>query len=191
MEGVWRTRVGYAGGDALNPTYHSIGDHTECFQVDFDPAVVAYEDLVDLALTSHDPFRPAFKTQYASLILAHDQVQLATGKAAAERFELARGRKLATRIEPLKRFYLAEDYHQKWYLRNDRTLMADFRAMFADDEAFRESTAAARANGYLAGDGSRLALEREIDLLGLGAASRERLLGRASHGHDGIGCSIG
>ena len=80
----------------------------------------------------------------------------------AERIETARGRKLATRIEPLKRFTNAEDYHQKYYLRNDRILMADFRAMFAEDSAFRESTAAARVNGFVAGEGCVVVLLKRL-----------------------------
>ena len=152
--------------------------------------MVSYEELLELALTSHDPFRAAFKGQYASLVLAHDAAQLATARAVAGRLEAARGRKLATRIEPLKRFYLAEDYHQKYYLRNDRTLMADFRAMFASDAAFRDSTAAARVNGYVAGDGSSLQLEREIDSFGLTPPAAKHLAEKASRGSWGGGCSI-
>ena len=152
---------------------------------------MSYEELLELALTSHNPFRPAFKEQYASLVLTHGDAQLATARAVAQRLELPRGRRLATRIEPLKRFTLAEDYHNKYYLRNDRTLMADFRAMFPDDAAFRDSTAAARTNGYVAGDGSQLQLQREIDLLGLSDSARRHLAEKAARGSWGGGCSIG
>jgi methionine-S-sulfoxide reductase len=187
---VWRTRVGYAGGTASNPTYTHIGDHTECFQVDFDPTVVSYEDLLELALTAHDPFRSASKGQYASLVLTHSDAQLATARAVADRFEALRDRTLATRIEPIKRFTDAEDYHQKYYLRNDRTLMADFRAMFASDDAFRESTAAARVNGYVAGDGSRLRLERDIDDFGLTPEAARHLAEKAARSSWRGGCSL-
>jgi peptide-methionine (S)-S-oxide reductase len=175
-----------------NPTYHSIGDHTECFQVDFDPQVVSYGALLELVLTSHDPFRAAFKGQYASLVLTHDDAQLATARAVASSLEAARGHKLATRIEPIKRFTNAEEYHQKYSLRNDRVLMADFRAMFgADEDALRESTAAARVNGYVAGDGSGVQLEREIESLGLTEGGRAELAARFRRRSGGIGCSIG
>ena len=101
-------------------------------------------------------------------------------RAVAARFEASLGAQLATRIEPLKRFFLAEDYHQKYYLRNDRVLMADFRAMFGEDEtAFRESAAAARVNGYVAGGGTRAQLGREIDLLGLSEKGAAQLTSRA------------
>ena len=151
---------------------------------------MSYEALLETALNSHDPFRSSGRGQYASLVLAHDDAQLGTARAVAERLESARGRKLATRIESLKHFYLAEDYHQKYYLRSDRMLMVDFRAMFANDDDFRESTAAARVNGYLAGDGSRLQLEREIDALGLTSLAAKHLAEKASRGSWGGGCSI-
>lgn len=152
---------------------------------------MSYETLLELALTSHDPFRAAFKGQYASLVLTHDEAQLATARAVASRFEAVRSRKLATRIEPIKRFTNAEEYHQKYSLRNDRVLMADFRAMFGtDDTALRESTAAARVNGYVAGDGSGLQLEREIDGFGLTESGRAELAARFGRRSGGTGCSI-
>jgi peptide methionine sulfoxide reductase MsrA len=189
---VWRTRAGYAGGDKQNPTYHDLGDQTECFQVDFDPATVSYEELLGLALASHDPTRAAYKVQYASLVLAGDEAQLATAQAVASRMERQLGRKLATRIEPLKRFWIAEDYHQKYHLRGNRTLLHDFRAMFGGDEAaLRESTSAARVNGYAAGEGTTAQLGREIDLLGLSPDGRSTLIARIGGAGDGIGCSLG
>ena len=152
---------------------------------------MSYEALLELALTSHDPFRAAFKGQYASLVLTHTDEQLTIARAVAERLEVTRGRKLATRVEPIKRFTNAEEYHQKYSLRNDRTLMADFRAMFGSDEdAFRESTAAARVNGYVAGDGSSIQLEREIDGFGLTDGGRAELAARFGRRGGGIGCSI-
>lgn len=128
-------------------------------------------------MAAHNPTWVAHKPQYASLILAHDDVQLATARECAARFSATLGGKqLATRIEPLKRFWPAEDYHQKYSLRNDRVLAADFRAMFGTDEvALRESTAAARVNGYVAGDGTRAQLAGELETLGLSEVGRSRL----------------
>ena len=160
--------------------------------MDFDPEVVSYEELLELALTSHDPFRAAFKKQYASLVLTHDAEQLAAARAVAERFELARGRKLATRIEPLARFTRAEDYHQKYHLRQDRVLMAEFRAMFGEDErAFADSTAATKVNGFVAGYGTKELLDGVVDELGLSEAGRSELQTRVRQRGTRIGCSIG
>jgi peptide-methionine (S)-S-oxide reductase len=175
---VWRTRAGYAGGMKSDPTYRSIGDHTECFEVDYDPAAVSYEDLLALFWQSHNPTRGAYSTQYASLILTHGEAQLASARASAENFEQAVGRKVLTRIEPLRRFYLAEGYHQKYRLRNDRQLMSEFSAMYPDEWEFVDSTAAARVNGYLDGEGSGARLVREIDGFGLTDEGRARLVAR-------------
>jgi len=162
---VWRTRVGYAGGAAESPTYHRMGDHTECFQIDFDPGVVSYEELLEIFWQSHDATRPAHKVQYASLVLAHDDEQLATARRSGERVSRLYRRTLSTRIERLGRFWLAEDYHQKWYLRNSR-LMAEFRAMYPRGHDFVESPAAMRANAHVFGSPCAR-VERDLPLLGL------------------------
>lgn len=149
---MWRTRVGYAGGTLEDPTYHRLGDHTEVFQVDFDPEQLAYESLLELVWESHDPFRMAHKTQYAPLILAHDDAQLRAARASAARLEAVRDRRVLTRIERLERFRLAEPYHQKWYLRQRQDLWHEFlRRYSGDEDAIRESTAAMRANAAAAG----------------------------------------
>ncbi len=159
--------------------------------MDFDPSVISYAQLVDLALASHDPRWKAHKAQYASLVLAHDEQQLAVAQERAARVSAALGAPLATRVERLKQFWLAEDYHQKYYLRNDRLLSADFKAMFDGDEAaFRESTSAARVNGYVAGNGDRAQLAREIDFLGLSDNSRTLLISHTRGGLAAGGCSL-
>lgn len=151
-----------------------MGDHTECFQVEFDPEEVTYEDLLELFWQSHDPTRPAFKTQYASLVLTHDDAQFAVARESADRIETLLGRKIATRIEPLKRFWLAEDYHQKYYLRNDPVLFGELRAIYPDERQFVDSTAAARINGYLYGGGCQR-LEAELPHFGLGGEAEQHL----------------
>lgn len=159
--------MGYAGGRDKEPTYHAIGDHTECFEVDFDPEAISYEDILEMFWQSHDPTRAAFKTQYASVILAHDDRQLETAHESAARFSAMVGRPLATRIERLDRFWLAEDYHQKYYLRGHRGISAALHAVYPDERAFVDSTAAARLNGYLYGAANCARLERDLPLLGV------------------------
>jgi peptide-methionine (S)-S-oxide reductase len=146
--------VGYAGGSTPNPTYRNIGDHTESLQVEFDPEVVSFEQLLDVFWSEHDPAGPRRADQYAHLAFWNDEQQraaIAGSRRVVER-DLAPGRTVTTRVVPLERFYVAEDYHQKYYLRNTAPLMREFGAMFGGDEAaFRESTAAARVNGALGG----------------------------------------
>lgn len=188
---MWRTRVGYAGGTGHAPTYRAIQDHTECFQVDFDPDVITYDELLGYVWADHDPTRAAYKTQYASLVLTHDDEQLDLATASASALERSIGRAVITRIEPLSTFWVAEDYHQKYYLRNDPMLMAEFRSMFeGDEEAFRESSTAARVNGYVAGVGSSAALGHEVGRFGLSDRAVARLKVAAGGVPTGFGCPL-
>jgi peptide methionine sulfoxide reductase MsrA len=72
-----------------------MGDHTESFQVDFDPAVVSYGDLLEMFWQSHDPTRAAYSRQYASLVLTHSYEQLASPESAA-RVESPRAQRRAS-----------------------------------------------------------------------------------------------
>ena len=169
-----RTRAGYAGGTTPDPTYRSIGDHTETLQIEFDPARVSYGDLLAVFWASHRPTAPARSRQYASRIFCHDDAQRAAAEASNRAMEERLGR-VFTEVLLYEHFYLAEDYHQKYRLRADRVLREEFAVFYPDEADFRESTAAARVNGYLDGWGTRAELEEEIDSFGLSERARERL----------------
>jgi methionine-S-sulfoxide reductase len=182
--------VGYAGGSQPEPTYRALGDHTECFQVDYDPSAISYEQLLELFWDSHNPMLRAHKVQYASLILAADDEQLATALASRAAARARFGADPVTRIERLGEFWSAEDYHQKYYLRNDRSLMREFTALCADEAAFVDSTAAARINGFVAGDGTAEQLARMIDSFGLSEEGRRCLELRVGDTPAGTECRI-
>lgn len=174
MDGLVRTRVGYAGGTTPDPTYRTIGDHTETIQVDFDAAGLTYDDLLAAFWASHRPTSPAFSRQYASIIFAHDDDQLAGAEEWKRAMEARIGR-VYTDIVHFERFYVAEDYHQKYRLRNVARLYREFRSFYPEPAEFRESTAAARVNGYLDGWGTRDELEAEIASFGLSAEGQTLL----------------
>ncbi|MBN2404688.1 MAG: peptide-methionine (S)-S-oxide reductase [Coriobacteriia bacterium] len=176
-----RTRVGYAGGSTTAPTYRSIGDHSETIQVDYDPERVSFSELLDVFWSSHRPTSPAWSRQYASAIFTHDPEQERFARESKERMESRLG-PLYTDIVSLDRFYVAEDYHQKYRLRNTRGLFREFEAMYPDAGDFRESTAAARVNGYLDGYGTRSELEAQIDAFGMTPAGAELLRNAVSSG---------
>ena len=129
IKGVQGVESGYAGGHIDNPTYREVcnGDtgHAEVVQVHFDPNVVSYRDLLNVFFAIHDPTTlnrqgADVGTQYRSAIFYHDEEQ----KKIAE--ELIKelngqdiwGRPIVTQIEKLDKFYMAEDYHQEYFVNN-------------------------------------------------------------------------
>ena len=173
-----RTRVGYAGGSRANPTYQDLGDHAETIQVDYDPALISYEELLEVFWAGHSPVARPWSNQYASIIFYHDETQRRQAEASRDREAARRGRPLFTEIASYDTFYLAEDYHQKYQLRRVPALLAEFEAIYPRTADLVNSTAAARVNGYLAGHGGPERLQAEIDDLGLSPAGRQQLLER-------------
>ena len=174
-----RTRVGYAGGTTADPTYSRIGDHTETFQVDFDPAVLTFDELLDVFWAEYSPTGRQWSTQYAHIAFWGDDAQRDSIAASVRRLSEELGQMVTTQTRALDHFYVAEEYHQKYYLRSDRTLVRDFGEMYPGSADFRESTAAARVNGYLDGAGDAVTLLAEVDSYGLSAEGRAALLRRA------------
>ena len=176
MDGVIRTRVGYAGGSKADPTYHDLGDHAETLQIDYDPTRITYRDLLDIFWQSHTPTRRSWSRQYASIIFFQNEEQRRLAIKTRDRAEGRRGTKIHTEILPYSRFHLAEAYHQKYRLQQERGLMREFTLIYPDPLNFVYSTAAARVNGYLSGYGTRESLERELGTLGLSLEAERTLV---------------
>lgn len=179
VEGVVRTRVGYAGGSTLSPTYWRLADHVETVQLDYDPDKITYQDLLQLFFSNHKPTREPWKRQYASAIFYHNQEQERLSQEAKEMLEAQLGQKVYTERSLYKAFYLAEDRHQKYKLQRQPTLWEEFRAMYPEMVELVNSTAAARVNAYLYGYGSREKLEEEVACFGLSPAGQKLLLEKA------------
>lgn len=170
-----RTRVGYAGGSTENPTYYHLGDHSETVQIDYDPTRISYQELLDIFWASHNPKHPALSRQYASMIFYHDEEQRRLAEESKQRYESQCGCRVYTEIVPLKKFYLAEAYHQKYYLQSLSPLMDEFKRIYPDATDFVNSTAAARVNGYLGGHGTLAQLQTELEQLGLSPEAQRNL----------------
>jgi methionine-S-sulfoxide reductase len=167
--------VGYTGGSSLDPTYHELGDHTEAFQVDFDPEVIAYEELIAAFWASRDHSRPPFSRQYRAAVFVGDDDQREVAHQTAETWAREHGLEVTTAVESLDRFYMAEAYHQKYRLRRERELTRELVDRYGSDEAMVSSTAAARINGLLGGYLRRGELERLLPALSLTPAGEARL----------------
>jgi peptide-methionine (S)-S-oxide reductase len=125
LPGVLSTRVGYTGGQLDNPTYKDVctdtTGHAEAVEVEYDPAKISYDKLLDVFWENHDPTQlnrqgPDFGKQYRSAIFFHDAEQERAAKAAKEALEKSRrfSKPVVTQIVPAEKFYEAEDYHQQY-----------------------------------------------------------------------------
>ena len=180
LNGVLRTRVGYAGGTTQNPTYRQIGDHTETFQVDFDPTIISFTELLGLFWQSHNPKRKAWSRQYRAVILVHDEEQYEQAQQSLQAVMAAANAPITTEILYLNKFYLAETYHQKYRLQQSH-LMAEVKTIYANAQDWIDSTTAARLNGYLSGYGLAETFASDMKQLGLSEAG-ERILQKSVPG---------
>ena len=126
VDGVIEAPVGYAGGTTSDPTYEQVCSgqtgHAEVVEVEFDPAKVSYTELLEVFWTIHDPTTlnrqgPDIGTQYRSAIYFHSPEQEQAAKesiAALENGDRFRN-PIVTELAPIDRFYMGEDYHQRYF----------------------------------------------------------------------------
>ena len=125
LPGVISTRVGYTGGNFDNPTYQDVcGDrtgHAEAVEVQYDPARISYDQLLNIFWENHDPTQvdrqgPDWGSQYRSAIFFHTPEQERAATASKEQLDHSGQFKkpIATQIVPAVTFYPAEDYHQQY-----------------------------------------------------------------------------
>jgi peptide-methionine (S)-S-oxide reductase len=127
LPGVISVTSGFAGGTTENPTYQEVctetTGHAEVTEIEFDPAKISYDKLLEVFWQAHDPTTLNRQgadegTSYRSIILYRDQKQ----QLLAEKSKLAAQENfrnpIVTEIVPLKKFYKAEDYHQQYYDNN-------------------------------------------------------------------------
>jgi peptide-methionine (S)-S-oxide reductase len=125
IKGVASTTVGYTGGHLPNATYEDVCSgrtgHAEAVLVEYDPAVVSYEQLLDVFWQEHDPTTlnrqgPDIGSQYRSAIFYHSPEQQAAAEASKAKLDASRryARPIVTEIVAAGPFCRAEDYHQQY-----------------------------------------------------------------------------
>lgn len=129
IKGVKSTTVGYTGGKTPNPTYEQVcadtTGHAEAVLVEFDPAVVPYQKLLEVFFAIHDPTQvdrqgPDEGTQYRSAIFYHTEEQRKAAKNAIKTEQKKHKSLIATKLEPAGEFYKAEEYHQKYLMKRGK-----------------------------------------------------------------------
>lgn len=161
--------MGYAAGTTAEPTYYNIGDHAECIQVGFDPEMISFRSVLKHFWGWHNPFRAPWSRQYMSAVLYHDAEQ---GRAIEESVREF-GEQPATEIQEYRGFTLAEDYHQKYFLRRNTLVTGELVKRYPRLEQFVDSYEATKANAVMGGH-LRLTQE-ELNRLALSERARSTL----------------
>jgi peptide-methionine (S)-S-oxide reductase len=130
VRGVQKVVAGYAGGDRSTAQYETVSSgttgHAESVKITFDPAAISYGQILQIAFSVvHDPTQlnrqgPDVGTQYRSSIFYVDETQKRIAEAYISQLDSSRAfsRPIVTRVDPLKGFYPAEDYHQDYLYHN-------------------------------------------------------------------------
>ena len=123
--GVTATAVGYEGGHLENPGYRDVCSdrtgHAEVVEIEYDPEVIPYEELLDIFWSCHDPTThnrqgPDFGSQYRSAIFYHEPEQQTAARVSQEKLEASghHSSPIVTEIVPATTFYRAEECHQQY-----------------------------------------------------------------------------
>lgn len=129
LKGVKSTTVGYTGGTQKNPTYEEVSSgrtgHTEAIEVTYDPSEITYPELLDAFWQSIDPTDPRGQfadkgSQYRTGVFYHNEEQKKAALTSKEKLAQSGtfDGPVVTEITPAATFYPAEEYHQKYYLKN-------------------------------------------------------------------------
>jgi peptide-methionine (S)-S-oxide reductase len=127
LPGVKKVVSGYAGGHVNNPTYEEVctgtTGHAEVIQVEFDPAVISYDKILEVFFEAHDPTTLNRQgadegTQYRSVIFYHNEAQQKAAARAKIAAQALWPDPIVTEVSPLTKFYVAEKYHQDYFKNN-------------------------------------------------------------------------
>lgn len=158
LDGVVSTTSGYTGGQKKNPTYHEVAEgttgHAEAVQVAYDPTKVSYEKLLEVFWHNIDPFTANAQfcdhgSQYRSAIFYHNEEQKRLAEASKAALEKSGrfSKPIVTEIVPAGEFYVAEDYHQDYYI-NNPTRYKYYRYRCGRDAVLEEIWGKAQESGH-------------------------------------------
>jgi len=125
-KGVQSTKVGYTGGNLVNPTYEEVctdrTGHAEAVEVEYNPDEISYEELLNVFWNNHDPTSlnrqgPDIGNQYRSAIFYHDDSQKQIAEQSKKKLNSSGkfSKDIVTEVVPSPEFYSAEEYHQKYF----------------------------------------------------------------------------
>ena len=131
LKGVISTKVGYCGGNYPNPDYQTVctgtTNHAETVEIEYDPKIISYNELLKVFWTNHDPTTPNrqgpdFGTQYRSIIFYFNKDQEKLAQESKVKMAKSFKSPIVTEILPMGEFYDAEEYHQKYLLKHGQNV---------------------------------------------------------------------
>ncbi len=167
-------------------------DHTEAFEVWYNPAELSYEQLLAYVWDSHNPHYNTSSVQYRNVIWVENEQEHSIAETQKAAIESTDGKPVETLILPATSFHPAEDYHQKYALRHNQALMQLFDHWYPTGKEFRDSFTAMRMNAYLQGHGSATLLMSELEGYGLPDELKAALVEQSSRLSEdqGMACAI-
>tara|TARA_A200000113_G_scaffold135247_1_gene121663 strand:+ start:299 stop:742 length:444 start_codon:yes stop_codon:yes gene_type:complete len=123
LDGIYRTEVGYCGGNSPNTNYREVctgtTNHAEAVKLEFDPKIITYEEIIKKFFEFHDPTTlnsqgPDFGTQYRSEIFYLNDEQKIIAQKVIDDVNIKLSGKVVTNLSELKNYCTAEEYHQKY-----------------------------------------------------------------------------
>jgi peptide-methionine (S)-S-oxide reductase len=132
VKGVVSTEVGFMGGTIKNPTYGQVcrgnSGHIEVVKIDYDPEIISYDELLDLFWNNHNPTTPNKQgwdvgEQYSSSIFYFDDEQKLIAEKSLEKMQENTDLKIVTIIKKAGSFYPAEEYHQKYFMKKNNSIL--------------------------------------------------------------------
>ncbi len=123
LEGIYRTEVGYCGGNSSKTNYREVctgtTNHAEAVKLEFDPKVISFEKIIKKFFEFHDPTTlnsqgPDFGTQYRSEIFYLNDEQKKTAQKIINEENIKLSGRVVTKLSELKNYCTAEEYHQKY-----------------------------------------------------------------------------
>jgi peptide-methionine (S)-S-oxide reductase len=152
LKGIESVESGYSGGHVANPSYREVCDgvtgHAEVVQLTFAPEVISFKEILEVFFTIHDPTTLNRQgndvgPQYRSAIFYHSPTQKAIAKQVIADLTAKRlwSNRIVTEITPFNAFYVAENYHQEYFVHNRNQpycrvivepKVAKFRKMFVE-----------------------------------------------------------
>ena len=129
LEGVFKVESGYSGGHIKNPAYREVitgrTGHAEAIQISYDPTVLSFEELLEIFFNTHDPTTLNRQgndrgTQYRSAVFYHNEAQQLAANTMINALDKAEvfPDKIVTEVTEFDAFYVAEDYHQDYFINN-------------------------------------------------------------------------